>query len=100
TSVGEPILNGTPLAILTVFQSPKSIFYGQFDNKSFRLTSNGLSNITPYIIHGTYEQTDNGTEINYRIRPIWFGYLWLRLFPIIAILYFNFIYVKQMGQLE
>ncbi|MBX2967083.1 MAG: hypothetical protein KF845_13135 [Cyclobacteriaceae bacterium] len=98
TNIGEPIINGTPFAIMTVFDSPKSLFYGQFDKESFRLTSNGLTHITPYIIDGTFTQTDNGTEVNYKIRKIWFGYLWIRLLPIIAILSFNLVFVKEMGR--
>jgi hypothetical protein len=100
TNVGEPILNGTPLAVLTSFKSPKSIFFGKFDDKCFRLTSNGLSKITTYIIKGSFEQRGNETEVNYKIISIWFGYLWIRIFPIVTILYFHLIVFKSMSRVE
>lgn len=100
TNIGEPIINGTPLAVFTIFDSPKSAFYGQVDKNQFRLTSNGPFNLTPYILHGTFSETEKGTEVNYKIKPIWFGYLWIRLLPIFAILFFNIFLVKEMGLFE
>jgi hypothetical protein len=97
TNIGEPTINGTPLAIITIFESPNSTFYGQLDKDQFRLTSNGLFNLTPYIMQGTFTATHNGTEVNYKIKPIWFGYLWIRLLPIFAILFFNYFLINEMG---
>jgi hypothetical protein len=100
TNIGEPILNGTPLAVFTPFKSLKSIFFGKFDDKSFRLTSNRFTKLTPYVIEGRFEQVGTETKVNYKISPIWIGYVWIRILPFIGIFYLNFNNLNEMNWFE
>jgi hypothetical protein len=57
-----------------------------------------MFNMTEFVIKGTYEPTSDqtGTQVKYEVKPIPFGYYWIRLIPplfltaISAILLFNF----------
>jgi len=90
TSIGEPALKGTPLFFVTLFDSNEKPFFGQLQNGKFRLTNNSVVFATPYIIEGKYESgQDSGTRVQYKIKRIWFGYLWSRIIPIIGIIFVN-----------
>jgi hypothetical protein len=69
-------------------------FYGVVDSSKFRLTKNSSLFPTPFIIHGTFKPIGNETQLNYQIRPIWFGYLWIRFFPVFGLIFINLMLLR------
>ncbi|MBS1978450.1 MAG: hypothetical protein JST46_13855 [Bacteroidetes bacterium] len=94
TVTGDPKIMGTPFYVTAINNSSKP-FLGEFDSTTFELTKNTSLLPTPYIIEGTYNSTADGTELNYKIKPIWFGHIWLRVFPIIALVIINWAILKN-----
>ena len=79
---------GTPLAIFTLFDSTNNKFYGRINNNLFELTKQSTSYPIPYKIKGFISyNTESTTKIMYTIKPIWFGYLWIRIIPAITFLF-------------
>lgn len=60
------------------------------------MTKNSTLFPTPFIISGEINSKNNNqTEIIYEVKPIGFGYYWLKYRPIIGILIFNLILYTQ-----
>jgi len=96
TTKGNPSIKGTPLVILTIFEDTKKKFYGEFNKSSFRLTRNSVFYPIPYIFEGKINvKNDSSTNISLKIKPIWFGYLWIRILPIFALILFNIGFITQ-----
>lgn len=93
TKIGEPTLLGTPLAILTVNNSSRP-FFGKINSDKFQLTKNSSFLPIPFTIVGTYRENENKTFVDYQVKPIWFGYLWIRIFPIVGLILFNTIIIN------
>lgn len=92
---GEPWLMGTPLAIMTVNSSNKP-FFGEFTKTKFNITKNASLIPTPYILRGEYSVLSNlETSVSYQIKPIWFGYLWVRIVPAITLIIANIVFIKN-----
>jgi hypothetical protein len=90
TKIGNPELKGSPFLILTIFGKANRKFYGTFDESNFKLTKNSILLPLPYIFEGKIKSKGkSSTEIKIKIKPIWFGYLWIRIFPIIALILVN-----------
>ncbi len=90
TKIGDPKIKGTPFAVLTMFGKTRMKFYGEYSSSNFRLTKNAILYPIPYIFEGTIKSKDkNSTEISLKIKPIWFGYLWIRILPILALIFIN-----------
>lgn len=90
TKIGDTKLKGTPFAVFTMFGNTKMKFYGEYSSSDFRLTKNAILYPIPYIFEGTIKSKDkNSTEISLKIKPIWFGYLWIRILPILALIFIN-----------
>ena len=90
TKIGDTKLKGTPFAVFTMFCNTKMKFYGEYSSSDFRLTKNAILYPIPYIFEGTIKSKDkNSTEISLKIKPIWFGYLWIRILPILALIFIN-----------
>ncbi len=96
TKIGDPSTKGTPFAILTILESSKKSFYGKFDKKCFELTKNAKLFPIPYIISGNFKSTDDSrTTVDFKIKPIWFGYLWVRIIPFVGIILFNYLIITK-----
>lgn len=98
-TIGDPSIMGTPLAANALFKNSEKKFYGSFDDRSFQLTKN-ISLISPiaipYILKGIYSvEKDSTTKISYEVKPIWFGYLWIRLLPLILLILINILFIRN-----
>lgn len=93
TKSGDPTLMGIPFVFLAINNSSRP-FYGQIASGRFQVTRNSFLFPTPFIINGTFKESKSGTEVNYKIEPIWFGYLWIRIFPVLAFFLMNFLLIK------
>lgn len=92
TKYGNPKIKGTPFAIFSVFGETKKKFYGSYNNTEFKLTKNATFFAAPFIIFGEINAKNNTqTEISYQVKPIGFGYYWMKYMPIFAIIIFNLI---------
>lgn len=101
TKIGNPKIKGTPFAVLTIFGESEKPFFGTFDKTKFKLTENATLFPTPFTISGEINpKSDNQTEINYEVKPIGFGYYWLKYMPIIGIFVFNIILYSQSASLK
>ena len=90
TKIGDPKIKGTPFAVFTMFGKTRMKFYGEYTNSDFRLTKNAILYPIPYIFEGTLKSKDKTTtEISLNIKPIWFGYLWIRIIPSLAFIFIN-----------
>ncbi len=101
TKIGDPKLKGTPFAIFTIFGKTRMKFYGEYTDSKFRLTKNAILFQIPYIFEGTL--ISNGkttTELEFNIKPMWFGYLWIRVLPVLALFLFNFFLITKGNNIE
>jgi hypothetical protein len=88
-------LKESPLAILTIYDPIDQPFFGQFSDTKFRLTKNFSYLPVPFIINGDYKQTETmETIVNYKVQPVWFGYRWISILPIITLVFINVLLVK------
>ncbi|GAA0893043.1 hypothetical protein GCM10009122_27220 [Fulvivirga kasyanovii] len=94
TRSGEPVFMGTPLAMLAMNGSMKP-FYGEVTSDKFRFTKNATFLPTPFIVVGNFKEYQNITEVEYSIKPIWFGYLWIRILPVLALIFVNILFIKE-----
>ncbi|MBS1950536.1 MAG: hypothetical protein JST37_05970 [Bacteroidetes bacterium] len=94
TVTGDPKIMGTPFYVTAINNSSKP-FFGEFDSTTFELIKNTSLLPTPHIIEGTYNSTASVAELNYKIKPIWFGHLWLTFFPIIVVFIINWTILKN-----
>jgi hypothetical protein len=79
--------------VFPIVGKPK-YFYGLFDDKSFRLTTNSATSSTPYIINGKYKNINNTLKVDYSVElNNKFQLLWTRYFPIILILAINIFFL-------
>ncbi|MEO5776017.1 MAG: hypothetical protein ABIQ27_03880 [Flavobacterium sp.] len=90
TKYGSPRILGTPFSVFYAFGESEKIFFGTYNKTKFELTKNTIIYATPFIISGEFKsKKNNQTEINYELKPIGFGYYWLKYFPLIAFVMFN-----------
>ena len=86
TKEGNPVIMGTPFSIIVLLGSEHSKpFYGKIENHKFQITLNRPLFPTPYILEGNLNNTNCENRIDYKIKPIWFGYLWIRIIPFLFI---------------
>jgi len=101
TKIGNPIIKGTPFAGYVKIGEFNKPFFGDFDDSKFRLTKNSSISPIPYIIHGFIKsKNDSETEISIDIKPIGFGFYWIRLFPFALFILFYVIYFCQEAKLD
>ena len=92
---GDPYQLGSPLAVFslpTLMKRKK--FCGKISNSGFQITSNSLLKLTPYLIKGELKQ-GKGLEIDYKVRPIWFGYIFVRIIPILVLVLIGLLLLTQ-----
>jgi hypothetical protein len=101
TEIGDPYIMGTPLVIMTIFGKTKKRFYGEYNKSGFRLTKNAILHPTPYVFEGEiHQQNNSGIEVSLTIKPIWFGYLWIRILPIFAFIFINVLMINYFSEIE
>lgn len=101
TKYGNPKIKGTPFAGYVKLGEFNKKFFGDFDDSKFRLTKNSSLFPTPYIIQGFIKSKgDSETEVSIEIKPIGFGYYWIRLFPLTLLIIFNVIFFSQEATLD
>lgn len=101
TKIGDPKIKGTPFAVFSMFGKTRMKFYGEYSNSAFRLTKNANLYPIPYIFQGTIKSKDKtSTEISLNIKPIWFGYLWIRVLPALALIIFNLLLIVKGEDIE
>ena len=92
TKYGNPKIKGTPFAVFWIFGETNKKFYGKFNKTKFELTKNATFFAAPFIIYGEINSKNKTeTEINYQIKPIGFGYYWIKYMPIFLVPIFNLI---------
>jgi len=96
---GNPIIMGSPFAVNRIFSNTSKHFFGEFNDNSFAITKNisWFSPLpVPFVIKGAYTFEDNlQTKLTYEIKPLWFGYLWMRAVPISAFIIFNIMFLRE-----
>lgn len=89
TEIGSLKANINFLRIFPKFSGNK-LFYGLFDDKSFRLTINSTTSPTYFIIRGKYKNVNNVVKVSYTIEPnSKFQLLWVRFFPVAVLIAIN-----------
>ncbi|MBY0487899.1 MAG: hypothetical protein K2P85_12030, partial [Flavobacteriaceae bacterium] len=88
--------------ILSIFFDNSKYFYGNFDNSTFELIANTNFSSSFYILKGTYKKTEENLIVNYSFEPIGkFIIAWIKYFPIIALIMFNYIlYFEEKKPME
>ena len=89
TLIGNPNINGTPLVVFSLLYLSQHKFFGRINGDSFEITTHSTFRPIPYKIKGKISsEIDSKTKVEYIIKPIWFGYLWIRIIPAIFSLSF------------
>lgn len=91
TEIGSPKLKLSPFGVFfNLFGGKSKLFYGLFDDKSFRLTMNYTTSPTFFIIKGQYKIINRTFIISYDIESSPKFYLVaIKFFPIIALVIIN-----------
>jgi hypothetical protein len=101
TKYGSPRILGTPFGVFYAFGESEKIFFGTYNKAQFELTKNAIIFATPFIISGKFKSNRNRqTEISYEVKPIGFGYYWLKHFPLIAFIVFNLTFLSVSAPFE
>lgn len=101
TKLGNPKIKGTPFAVISRPGESDKTFFGTYDKTKFKLTENATFFPTPYTILGEFNKKNNAqTEVIYEVKPIGFGYYWLKYMPVFGILIFNLVLYTQSAPLK
>jgi hypothetical protein len=91
--IGSPKLKLSPLSVFTMFGETSKPFYGNYDDTSFRLTTNSTISPTFYILEGKYKKVNATVTINYNlVSPSKFHKVWMNFFPILALVVVNSVF--------
>jgi len=82
TKNGYALIKGNPFAIFSINFSDKP-FYGNIYESEFKITRNANLNLVPYVIIGNFKKSGKQTAVKYEVKPMKFGYYWIRFFPIL-----------------
>ena len=95
TKIGSPKLK-FPLGFFSVFTDNSKCFYGRFDNSTFEIIKNSSFVPSLYFLKGTYEKTEKNLTVNYSLEPVGkLRLVWVKYFPIIALIMCNSIFYFQ-----
>ncbi|NHM03699.1 hypothetical protein [Flavobacterium celericrescens] len=95
TKIGSPKLK-IPLGFFSIFTDNSKCFYGRFDNSTFEIIKNSSFVPSLYFLKGTYEKTEKSLTVNYSLEPVGkLRLVWVKYFPIIALIMFNSIFYFQ-----
>lgn len=93
TKIGSPKLKLSHFGFVSFSGGNSKIFYGNFDNKVFRLTMNSTLSPTFYIIKGDYKTINGVLNIDYDIQPnSKYNSVWKDFFPVVALVPINFLF--------
>lgn len=95
TVIGNPKLKLiSPFDLFRIFGSFSRPFYGNFDDSTFRLTTNSAVSPTFFMIKGNYRITNRTLFVNYTIEPTHkIQIIWLKYYPIIAFILCNSVFI-------
>ncbi|WP_343704831.1 hypothetical protein [Flavobacterium sp.] len=95
TVIGNPKLKLiSPFGLFRIFGSFSKPFYGNFDDSTFRLTTNSAVSPTFFMIKGNYRITNRTLFVNYTIEPIHkIQLIWLKYYPLVAFISCNSIFI-------
>lgn len=82
TVEGTPSYKGSFFAFITINFSNK-LFYGFVSKNDFEISKNSNIKLVPFTIRGNYKKNGEKTEVDYEIKPIKFGYYWIKIMSII-----------------
>lgn len=101
TKYGNPKIKGTPFAVFSILGESNKIFFGTYNKTKFELTKNATFFPTPFIIIGEVKSNGNKlTEVIYEVKPIGFGYYWLKYMPLFGVFIFNLIFYIESAPFE
>jgi len=93
TEIGSLKVKLSSFRVFPIFRGTK-LFYGWFDDTSFRLTTNSENSPTIFIVKGTYRSINNVLEVDYTIESnSKFQSLWVRFAPLMGIVAINIIFL-------
>ncbi|MFC0778170.1 hypothetical protein [Flavobacterium sp. HJSW_4] len=97
TVIGNPKLKLiSPFSLFRIFRDFSKPFYGNFDDSTFRLTTNSTVSPSFFIIKGNYKTVNRTLHINYNIEPTHkFQTIWLKYYPLVAFILFNSVFISQ-----
>lgn len=97
TVIGNPKLKLiSPFSLFRIFGRFSKPFYGNYDDNTFRLTTNSTVSPTFFIIKGNYKTTNKILYINYNIEPTHkFQAIWLKYYPLVVFIVFNLVFISQ-----
>lgn len=88
TVIGNPKLK--LISLFRIFGGFSKPFYGNFDDTTFRLTTNSATSLVLFTVKGKYKITNRKLCIDYIIEPTHkFQTIWLKYYPFIAFVLFN-----------
>lgn len=95
TVIGNPKLKLiSPFDLFRIFGSFSKPFYGNFDDSTFRLTTNSAVSPTFFMIKGNYRITNRTLFVNYTIEPTHkIQIIWLKYYPLIAFVLCNSVFI-------
>ena len=85
TVEGTPSYKGNLLIFFTINFSDKP-FYGFVSKNEFAISKNSNIKSMPYLIRGNFKKFEDKTEVDYEIKPIKFGYYWIKIMSIIFLI--------------
>ena len=93
TEIGSVNVKLSTFRIFPKFGGTK-VFYGLFDDKTFRLTLNSAVSPTVFIIRGKYKNVNNVLKIDYVVEPnSKFQMLWVEYAPVVGIIAINIFFL-------
>ncbi len=96
TKIGNTKYIGTPFQVFNVIGENGKKFYGKLNMNQFTVTSNAILFSSPFALEGNIKPLDNfQTEIVYEIKPLKFGYYWMKYLPIVMLVVFNIILIIE-----
>jgi len=95
TVIGNPKLKLiSPFGVFRIFGSFSKPFYGNFDDSTFRLTTNSAVSPTFFMIKGNYRITNRTLFVNYTIEPTHkIQIIWLKYYPLIVFILCNSVFI-------
>jgi hypothetical protein len=100
TSIGKSSLKESPFSVLTIYDPTDKPFFGQISDTRFRLTKNSSFLPIPFVISGDYKHTETSeTIVNYKIQPVWFGYRWIKILPVMVFVLINVLLIRSASTL-
>lgn len=93
---GNPNINGTPFVVFSLLYRSHHKFFGRINKNTFEITTHTTFYAIPYKIAGEISKdTNSTTTVEYTIKKIWFGYLWIRIIPALMLVMFITVVIQN-----